>query len=515
MRLPLSRRMFLRGGAGAAIALPLFESFRPLGGGRTAIAATDKPKKIVFYVQSSQIYGPDFWPFPRGTAYDVQTMPLPRFPGSHPESYLPKSAKKNSDKLLVPALSDRDYQLPEGLASLAPHRKEMIILEGFRGTERDHNNYHMMLTGNKGKADNGEGGPSIDQLIAAGIGGATRFASLQVGVLNDGRNNGSWVEKVSWYDKGKGAPATHSPKVLFDKLFSDLETNPAEAENLLADQKSVLDAALGQYESLRLRLNPDDQAKLEQYAEAIRSVETGLMKMGVVGCMKPAQPTLAEPATYNGEQDIAALRLYDKLQSQLLAMALSCDLTRVATYQFLSEAAGIELPAFDIHSSWHWMSHLRAPADWDSAGSLTTWQNAPEEGLPNARKLIRGSRFVVEQLSQFISTMKEAGALDNTVVVSLAGMAHGGWHHYDNLPMLLFGNVGERLRGHGTHTRFQWIPDASDPTQRETSDPYKGQDPGHFVNDLFTTLAQAMDVPLTAIGTPAFNKGLLTELLKA
>ena len=64
----------------------------------------------------------------------------------------------------------------------------------------------------------GPSGPSIDQVIAAKIGGDSRFRSLQIGVSQESFGE-SMQRNMSWAGYERALPPEMIPHRLFDRLF--------------------------------------------------------------------------------------------------------------------------------------------------------------------------------------------------------------------------------------------------------------------------------------------------------
>ncbi|MCA9223285.1 MAG: DUF1552 domain-containing protein, partial [Planctomycetales bacterium] len=180
----LDRRRFIRG-AGLALALPLFETFRP------AIAcgseASVNPKRLgCFY-------------FPDGVP-----MPLPEDPAY-------------GDWLWFPHGSGSEFTFSKCMTPLEPLRDEITVLSGFSHPSgrivHGHNNADQFLTG----AATGGGDMdyrntiSLDQEYAKYVGDETRFASLVMST-DGGTGTARGTHTLSFDRTGRPIPAEHRPK---------------------------------------------------------------------------------------------------------------------------------------------------------------------------------------------------------------------------------------------------------------------------------------------------------------
>src|SRR5436190_9266873 len=152
-RASLTRRHFLRG-LGACMALPAFESLRPL----SALAASASASGRAAPVRMAFLYVPN---------------------GTIPSAWWPASEGK-------------DYELPRSLQPLAKVRHQLQVISGLQDLSAepgpdgagDHARAGgTFLTGVRIKKTAGSdihAGVSIDQVVAGQIGHLTRFASLEL-----------------------------------------------------------------------------------------------------------------------------------------------------------------------------------------------------------------------------------------------------------------------------------------------------------------------------------------------
>jgi hypothetical protein len=176
-----------------------------------------------------------------------------------------------------------------------------------------------------------------------------------------------------------------------------------------------------------------------------------------------------------------------KLQTDLLVMALACDLTRVATlqwsastnnkpYPFLSYDAGDGAGPQPIVGDEHVMGHQ---PDTD----VTAW---------NKLRVIR--RWYMEQFAYLLGKLDEipegeGTMLDNTVVVLASEIAQGNTHSHTDAPFLLAGSAGGYFQT-GRYLTYDAQPH----------------------NNLLVSLLNAMGVPATTFGDPNYCTGALSGL---
>ena len=128
------------------------------------------------------------------------------------------------------------------LSPLAPFRNDIHVITGLdnfaAGMPGPGNGHHNSMSGlmtlhavhraRRGRA-------SIDQAIAAKIGGESRFRSLQIGVAQESFGE-SIQRNMSWAGFDRALPPEMLPDRLFDRLFGRRE------EGWINRKRSILDA---------------------------------------------------------------------------------------------------------------------------------------------------------------------------------------------------------------------------------------------------------------------------------
>src|SRR5688572_6663486 len=81
------------------------------------------------------------------------------------------------------------------------------------------------------------------------------------------------VTRMSYGGPGDPRTPLDEPNQVFARLFGDTLATQAEIELLHRQRRSVLDAVLGEFNSINAQLGYDDRQKLERHATAIRDLE--------------------------------------------------------------------------------------------------------------------------------------------------------------------------------------------------------------------------------------------------
>tara|TARA_R110002049_G_scaffold2750_2_gene21446 strand:- start:225974 stop:227275 length:1302 start_codon:yes stop_codon:yes gene_type:complete len=411
----ISRRQLLRGSGAAAIGLPMLEAMSPM---LSATAATPPvaPKRLVAVCAGLGFHGPH----------------------------------------LFPDRSGRDFQLTPYLQRLRNHRNDLTVFSGLSHPEQQGNNGHASemtwLTSARRPGLAGfKNTISLDQMIARGIGGQTRFPYLALST--SGRS-------LSWTSNGVPIPGEQSAVGLFKKLFVSGTENQIKNEMRdLRRGRSILDTVRNQARSLQQQLGRRDLEKLDEYFSAVRDLENNLKTSQAWATQRKPSIDADQPKTdFEKTDPIGQQRaLYD-----LIVLALETDSTRTVTFSLGGLNAVPEIPG--VSSDWHNLSH-----------------HGKDPAKISELKVIEEAEF--ETFGEFLTKLKsssdaDANLLDQTAVLFGSNLGNASSHDWRNLPVILAGG-GYR---HGQHLRH----DAKNNTP--------------FAN-LFVSLAQRMGIEIDQFGS--------------
>ena len=132
---------------------------------------------------------------------------------------------------------------------------------------------------------------------------------------------------MSWMNATTPLTDQVDPQKVFDTYLAGSATPEAAAQQLYdrSRRKSVLDAVLGQSASLQPKLSAADSQRLDQYLTGVRALETSLAAGAAAHCSAATRPADAGARAYQA-------RCNNMLD--LMALMLSCDLTRTISYNF-------------------------------------------------------------------------------------------------------------------------------------------------------------------------------------
>jgi hypothetical protein len=401
-------------GTGAAIALPWLEAMLPQG--RAAAAAKpDDALRMIYIMVPNGIHMPAWTPEAVGTT----------------------------------------FELPASLEPLAKHRTNLSVLTGLTlDGARDHGDGGgdharsgaSFLTGAHPRKTDGadiKNGVSVDQVAAQAIGHKTRFASLELGLEGSAQSGNcdsgyscAYSSNLAWRNESSPLAKEMDPSAVFDRLFGSGEkvTEGNSIKHRGSRRKSVLDFALNDANSLKQRLGIGDQRKLDEYLYAVRDVENRLVKTDKLQIGENGMPNYARPA--------GVPRVWDehcRLMMDMIALAVRTDSTRILTFMMANEGSNRGYPEIGAPESHHELSHHG---------------KSPEKQA----KIQKINHFHVQQLAYLadqLASVEEAGdtLLGRSIIVYGSGISDGDRHNHDDLPVLVLGRAGERIKKVG-HWKF-------------------------------------------------------------
>jgi hypothetical protein len=435
--LKLSRRTLLRGtlgGIGVSIGLPALEAMLDSHGTAHADGSA-LPRRLGIFFWGNGVKLDRWVPAGTGDAYELSPalQPLLAF----------KSKFSVVSGLDIKSGNERGH-----------HAGCVGILSGAPMISQPHPNSPYASTFSQ---------PSIDQVAAAALGAGTRFRSLELGISTRViKSEGTTLSYLSHNGPDNPNPPEYDPAKLFDRLFgADFMPMPSQAVQVSRRlRKSVLDVVAEDVTGLQSRVGLSDRRRLDQHLANIRAIEgrlgtdAGSSSLGV--CSAPVRPSPI--ADENGQEKIAERM---KAMSDLTAIALACDQTRVFSILFTG-----------------------------SVGSTVFWQVGTDVGHhslshdePGDQPLLHKSTvFTMEQFATLLGALdgvaEGAGTvLDNCGILASSDVADGREHSIEDYPILVAGRAGGALRS-GLH--------------------YRGD--GGNTSEVLLTLLRSVGLPLSEFG---------------
>ena len=340
------------------------------------------------------------------------------------------------EKYWIPREDGANYEMPPCLQPLARFRQDIHVLSGvdnpaarLPGPGNGHHNSMSGLVSGEMFSGRGAGGPSIDQVIAARVGGETRFRSLQIGVCQESFGE-SIQRNLSWSGRDRALPPEMIPHKLFDRLFG------ARDEGWVKRKRSILDAVREDATSLKASLGKQDQVRVEDHLASIRDVERA------ISTLPPEYAKVEEPETGGDMKDWPRIA---KLQTDLLVHALATGQTRVASYM-LTKCQGL--------SRFPWLGYTAARHhDYTHRDG-----KAPGFDTLDGQRIMRDiNRWHVEEFAYLIAKLKsipegDGTLLDRCCLLYIHEHAEANDHKNNGLPAIVAGHAAKLVTG--THSKM-------------------------------------------------------------
>jgi|GEM_PF-167533 len=417
-RAGVSRRTMLRGAAGAAMSLPLMESFVPRD---VQAAQGGGPHYLLIAHQANGVAQGDhtrneadrWWPSETG-AISPQSLAADNRATSELSSY--------ADRMLVVSGIDSTPRMGfDGHAGAAANFLTVSQL-----TEAD-------------RATNPQAGnESIDTLIADKMTPGSPPLHFQAG------GGGGSNTQLCWVAAGRKRAIDLNPNSIYQRLFAGRnygDANAAEAEaQLAAGRASAVDLVREELNELRrMNLSRADNESLELHLASIRDYEVRAVEVSCTPLDETVVGRLDGITNQVASSDAAREEMVD-LHARLLALAFACDDHRVAVMRFGAIADGTHYPSPDggtLPFNYHSVSHRVNNIGGD--GGAISEAYAYHQHI---------DRIILRQFSKFLHYIDERTApngnslLDESTCVFSGSLGFGRLHTRHNLPFVVVGSGG-------------------------------------------------------------------------
>jgi len=399
----LSRRTFIRGTFGAAMALPLLDAMVPALTAETKTAAGA--------------------PFRFGAIY----MPNGVFPTTwHPDE------------------PGANFAFKPVMQPLEPFRDQLVTVSKMRapwgasvhlGASSAFLNGSGPVAQREGTSDafgKIQSKKTADQYIADAVAGDTPLRSIELGTEDMGTAVGAcdgfpctFFNTLSWRDDQSPLPIGINPRVTFERMFGETGT-PEQRMARLKERQSLLDSVLEETSRIRKSLGAPDKAILDEYLNNIRDVEHQLDRMETrMGAIKTnSEAPLGMPEAFDDHMMI---------NYNLMHLAFQGDISRVFTFMVGHEASDRGYAHIGIPETHHSISHHG---------------NDPEK----LAKYAKIGTYQIVKFSEFLDKLKNTKdgngtLLDHSMLYWGSGMSNGNEHDRANPPAVIVGGAHARLKG--------------------------------------------------------------------
>ncbi len=314
-------------------------------------------------------------------------------------------------------------------------------------------------------------GVSVDQIAANGLADKTRLPSIELG-LTASRGAGScdsgyscaYSSNISWRSETQPMAKETIPRLAFDRMFSSGDSQQRRETNFV--RQSILDLVSEDARRLMKQVGDTDRRKLDEYFSGVREVELRIQRT-------EQQDQAAMPDFNVPYGRVEAFREHCRLMMDLMVIGFQTDTTRVATFMLDNAGGNRSYNEIGVKEAHHGLSHHRNQED-------------------TVAKIAKIDHYLVEQYAYFLeklNSIHESGGtlLDNCMVLYGSGISDGNRHRHDDLPIVLAGGAGGRIR-------TGRLIDAAEETP---------------MGNLFLSMLDVMGTPAEAIGD---STGRLSEL---
>ncbi len=406
--------------------------------------------------------------------------------------------------------SVRSFAFRDSLAPLAPVQKSVILLDGLKvaAANGSHEAGMAALWTGLTTSGNPATGPSVDQLIAAQLGAGRPFKSIELMVRSSIDFTDREVKTRMIYDASGSYVDPHDDPVearntLFPTLTGTrMSTAPDKTELMRRKLFTQLNAELG---ALQPRLCTEDRQQLQALQDSWNALQAQLA--AAASASQACSPPDAAPSGYLSPS--IDFPTSARLQMDILALALACDLTRVASLQFSTATSQVThswlgAAQTDTHHNYSHQgptSLYALGADLYNPANAAMYTNLAQQ-LAIDNWYAKQVAYLAQKLAS-LTSVAGGSLLDKSVICWGNELDMGAAHNHDDTPFVLIGGANGKLATQQL-LRFPLKLDA-DPSTSGVVD--------RTHNDLLITLAQVMGVQLSKVGDAQYCTGPITQIL--
>ncbi|MBC8132062.1 MAG: DUF1552 domain-containing protein, partial [Deltaproteobacteria bacterium] len=284
--------------------------------------------------------------------------------------------------------------------------------------------------------------PTLDQQLAKEIAPTTKFRTLELGVSSRvAGGEGTTPQYLSHNGPDSPNPAEYDAGKVFDRVFAGVATTPGMAPPVAdatrALRKSVLDAVKTDIARLQGKIGAADKQRLDQHLTNINSIQQRVVQAStqVVPAVCGGQIRPKAVVDTRSREDV---KLRNELMSDLLAVTLACDLTRI----------------FSVHFSGSFGSTVY----WQADAAITAGHHDMTHNEAGAQPQVQAcTTFMMAQLAYLLTKLKSTPdidgktILDNVVILGSSDVADGLSHSYTDYPIVVAGGGSGYLKNPGVH----------------------------------------------------------------
>jgi Protein of unknown function (DUF1552) len=435
----------------------------------------------------------------------------------------------NMRDVLPPAIggaptSTTSFVFRDTLAALAPVRSSVIILDGLnnKAAQGSHEAGMASLWTGLTSTGNPATGPSVDQVIASRLAAGTPFPSIELMARSSADFTDREVKTRMIYNAAGAFMDPHDDPAearatFFPPAVSSSGMSASDRRNFI--RQKLFPQLNGELTALQPRLCTEDRQQLQSLQEGWNALDQQLAAAAAKAatCMPPG----AVPAGYHAPSPDFPTTV--KLQMDLLALALACDLTRVSSLQLSTATSQVTHSWLTGQSDTHHNYSHQGPQSLYALAPCTSYNNqglcatTPDlysvsnlnlyQNLAQQKAIDSWYAQQVAYLAQKLASFSGANGgtlLDQSVICWGSELDMGAAHNHDDTPFVLIGGANGQLAT-GQMVTFPLDLIDGDPTVRA------GKDRAH--NDLLLTLAKVMGQDLPCVGDSQYCGSPITQIL--
>jgi len=399
----------------------------------------------------------------------------------------------------APTGTESNFTLSPILKPLEPIRKKLLIVDGpdmkSAVGEQHQAGIIAWLTGSVQAPNLGYAtGPSIDQVIAKRLFSNQKKKSIQLAIRwATGKSHGSLHPiNCANFDADNNSPIGPlvDPQTVWKDLFGSLSTGgtDAKAAAALKRQQSILDFVDKRYDTLSQRLGAADKLRLQEHLSKVRELEKSLTALPTASSVCTQVPNVST-SDYNPHPAYAddgsvvdsttdkAIPKVGKFMTDMMVMALACNLAPVGTLQWSDTEAKHTFPWLSLPSNQHHHFYQHdggfQPVQCEQ---IATWYS--QQHL-----------YLLQQLDAVV--IGDHTLLDETVVFFGSELQEPATHKKNNMAFMLAGGGGLN-----TGTTGRWIKKA-----------------GESHNNLLISILNLFGDTRTSFGSSGYSTGPMSGII--
>ena len=280
-------------------------------------------------------------------------------------------------------------------------------------------------------------GTTVDQIVAKKYGHLTPLPSIELGI--EPTRTGISVATgytmiygghISWSSPTSPVPKEIYPQLAFDRLFNNNSMNKSLS--------SVLDQVKDDSQSLMKKLGAEDKMRLDSFFTSVRSLEKRISN----SIQNSKGKSYTPPREIRPSKGIPSdIREHIKVMLDLIVLGFQMNRTNIASFMYGNSVSGKNFSFIDgVKGGFHEISH----------------HTKNKEKLEMYWKI---NRYIISTYAAMLHKMSEIkegnnSLLDNSFVLFGSGLRDGNKHSPIDLPILLAGKGGQKIK-RGQHRVYK------------------------------------------------------------